>query len=69
MLKLLKAFIARLLRRYRRPLSGPPRDADPYAGVRQPLRRGPSAGHSAIAVMEPEPPRSVAADGSQILRT
>ena len=67
--RLLGRYVARLLGRYRRPLSGPPHDADPYAGVRQPLRRGPSAGHSAVAVMEPEAPRSVAADGSQILRT
>jgi len=80
MLKLLKAVVARLLGRYvarllgrsRRPLSGPPHDADPYAGVRQPLRRGPSAGHAAAAVMEPEPealpPGPVTADGLQILR-
>jgi hypothetical protein len=68
MLRLLKAFVARLFGR-RRPSSGPPHDPDPYAGVRQPLGRGPSAGHAAAAVMEPEPSGSVTADGWQILRT
>ena len=58
MFRALKAFVARLFGFGRhRPPSGPPHD--PYAGVRQPLRRGPTAGQAAAAVMEPEPPRSV----------
>jgi hypothetical protein len=64
MLRLLKAFVARLFGfGQNRPPSGPPHD--PYAGVRQPVRRGPTAGHSAAAVMEPEPPGSVNADASR----
>jgi hypothetical protein len=69
MFKLLKAFVARLfgLGQRRPPSSGPPHD--PYVGVREPHRRPPNGGRASVAVMEPEPPGSVTADGSQILRT
>ena len=70
MFRFLTAIVARLFGSgQRRPPSGPPHDPDPYAGVRQPLRRGPTGGHAAAAVMEPDPSGSVTADGSQILRT
>jgi hypothetical protein len=48
----LKAILARLFREYQPPPDPP---HDPYAGVREPRRRGPSGKHDAAAVMEPEP--------------
>lgn len=54
----LRVIAARLMGRHG-PLFDPP--LDPYAAVRQPRKRGPGGRHSAVAVIEPEPDRSVAA--------
>ena len=56
----LKRIAARLMGRGG-PQFGPP--TDPYAGVREPRKRGPAGRHSAAAVMEPEPDRSITAAG------
>jgi hypothetical protein len=56
----LKQFVSRLVGR-RRPSSGPPQD--PYAGVREPRKRGPGGQSSAVAVLEPAPKQSVIAQG------
>ena len=56
----LKAIMARLFQQYQPPPDPP---QDPYAGVREPSGRGPSGRRTAAAVMEPEPPQSVDADG------
>jgi hypothetical protein len=56
MFRALREFVARLLAR-RPPGADPSRD--PYAGVRQPRRTGPGGRTSAVALMEPEPDRSV----------
>ena len=56
----LKQLAARLMG-WRGPSSGP--SQDPYAGVREPRKRGPAGRHSAVAVMEPEPHQSVGAIG------
>jgi hypothetical protein len=63
MFRLVKQFFARLLRR-QPPTSGP--SDDPYAGVRHPRTRGPHSRDSAVAVMEPEPPRPVRAVGKHL---
>ena len=41
---------------------------NPYAGVREPRRRGPGDRSSAIAVAEPDPPSRVKAVGSTLHR-
>ena len=56
----LKRIAARLMGRGG-PLLEPP--MDPYVGVREPRKRGPAGRHSAAAVMEPDPDRSVTAAG------
>ena len=38
-----------------------PEPQDPYAGVRAPLRRGPQGRSSAVALVEPEEPKTVRA--------
>jgi hypothetical protein len=48
----LSSFVRRLLRRKPEPL-------DPYAYVRAPLRRGPGGRSSAVALDEPNEPRSL----------
>jgi hypothetical protein len=58
--RLFQQLFARLFRR-NRPGRGP--DVDPYASVRVSRRGGPGGRSSAIALMEPEPPRSVDALG------
>jgi hypothetical protein len=58
-LKKIKGIVAHLFRRL--PPSGPTQD--PYAGVREPRKRGPAGGHAGVAVMEPEPDRPARADG------
>jgi hypothetical protein len=45
----------------RRPSSGP--SQDPYAGVREPRKRGPGGRHSTVAVIEPEDHQGIAAIG------
>ena len=61
----LKRIAARLMG-LRGPLFGPP--LDPYAGVREPRKRGPAGRGSAVAVMEPEPDPSVVAIGRRSTR-
>jgi hypothetical protein len=63
MFRRVKQFVARLLG-WRPPTSGP--TDDPYAGVRHPRTRGPHSRDSAVAVMEPEPHRSVRAVGKHL---
>jgi hypothetical protein len=58
--RVLKQIIARLFGR-RPPASGPPQG--PYAGVREPRKRGPGGRDVAAAVMEPEPDPFVRAVG------
>jgi hypothetical protein len=60
MFRMLRGVILRLLGR-RPPTSGP--SHDPYAGVRQPRKRGPTGRDSAVAVMEPESGEVVRAVG------
>jgi hypothetical protein len=47
----LKQYLARLLRR-RPPAPGP--ETDPYAGVREPRKRGPADRSAAVALSEPD---------------
>lgn len=56
MFRLLKQLVERL-RGWSPPDPGP--SHDPYAGVREPKRRGPGNRGTAVAVMEPQPPQSV----------
>lgn len=62
MFRVFKQIIARLFGR-RPPTSGP--SQDPYAGVREPRKRGPGGRNVAAAVMEPEPDRFVRAVGQK----
>ena len=64
MFKALKRIVARLFGRL--PPSGP--TPDPYAGVREPRKRGPAGGHAGLAVMEPEPDRPAPAVGRLMRR-
>jgi hypothetical protein len=59
MFRFVRRTFAALLHRLR--WSSPPED--PYAAVREPLRRKPTAGSSAVAVEEPEPQKQVRAVG------
>jgi hypothetical protein len=67
MFELLKRLAARLVGQRppvvgrRPPSSGPAQD--PYAGVREPRKRGPGGRNASVAVMEPEPDQSVSAIG------
>lgn len=40
---------------------------DPFVGVREPRRRGPGGRSAAVALMEPEPDRSIEATGRNVL--
>jgi hypothetical protein len=60
MFELLKRLAARLVGR-RPPPSGPRQN--PYAGVREPRKRGPGGRNASVAAMEPEPDQSVSAMG------
>ena len=73
MFELLKRLAARLVG-WRPPSSGPTQDVgrrppssgprqDPYAGVREPRKRGPGGRNASVAVMEPDPDQSVSAIG------
>jgi len=64
MFHFIRRIVASLLNRLR-PFSPPD---DPYASVREPLRRNPGGRSSAIALAEPEPPgrvRAVSTAGTQ----
>jgi hypothetical protein len=62
MLAYLKALAARLIRKGFGGLPPSPPD-DPYVGVREPRRRGPTGRNSAVALDEPVERRSVRAYG------
>jgi len=49
------AIIASAKRRIKELLSDLGFGGDPFVGVREPKRRGPSRGHSSVAVPEPQP--------------
>ena len=57
MFHFIRRMVAAFLNRHR-PFSPPD---DPYASVREPLRRGPGGRSSAIALAEPEPARRLGA--------
>jgi hypothetical protein len=66
MFQLVRHMVAALLNRFRR--FSPPED--PYAAVREPRRRNPSGGSSAVALAEPEPQKPArAAAGTRRNRT
>ncbi len=50
----MKAFFFDLVQSVRRWLGNKPEPQDPYAGVRVPLRKGPSDRHAAVALREPD---------------
>lgn len=60
MFHFIRRMVAAFLNRHR-PFSPPD---DPYASVREPLRRSPGGRSSAIALEEPEPSRRLGAVGT-----
>ena len=48
-----KKLVAQLRKLFGRPVP-PPEPADPYAGVRAPIKRGPRGRSGAVALLEPD---------------